>query len=74
MAGIEFVNSPCRRKDIVPWMQMVTDELGQGIKRPGREMALRKMLRAQAILAVAQSQVIKELEAELRTRPGGNAD
>ena len=38
----------------------------RGIKRPGRERALRKMLRAQAILAVAQNQTIKELEIEMR--------
>lgn len=64
-AGIAFVNSASPRKGIVPWMQMLTDELGRGIKRPGREKALRKMLRAQAILAVAQNQTIKELEREM---------
>jgi hypothetical protein len=69
-AGIVFVNSASSREGIVPWMQMITDELGRRIRRPGREKALRKMLRAQAILAVAQNQTIKELEAEMRS--GGN--
>jgi hypothetical protein len=55
-------------------MQMITDELGRGIKRPGRERALRKMLRAQGILAVAQSQTIKKLEAELRKQTHGDND
>jgi len=73
-AGIEFVNSPCPRKDIVPWIQMATDELCQGIERPGRERALRKMLRAQALLAVAQGRTIKELEAELQARLESNDD
>jgi hypothetical protein len=67
-AGIAFVNSVSPREGIVPWMQMATDELGRGVKRPGREKALRKMLRAQAILAVAQNQTIKELEAHIRDK------
>lgn len=59
-AGIAFVNSASPRFGIAPWMQMITDELGRGIKRPGREKALRKMLRAQAALALAQNRTIEE--------------
>jgi hypothetical protein len=40
-AGIAFVNSASPRDGIAPWMQMITDELGRGIKRPGRERAER---------------------------------
>lgn len=53
---------------------MLTDELGRGIKRPGRERALRKMLRAQAILAVAQNQTIKDLEREMNKLGGGHRE
>lgn len=63
-AGIAFVNSASLRAGIVPWMQVLTDELGRGITAPGRERALRKMLRAQGILAVAQHEAIKELERQ----------
>jgi hypothetical protein len=64
-AGITFVNSKSPREGLVPWLQMVTDEIGRDRERPGRDRALRKMLRAQAILAVAQHQAIKEMTAEL---------
>jgi hypothetical protein len=60
-AGIAFVNSASPRNGIALCMQMITDELGRGIRRPGRERALRKMLRAQAVLALAQNKAIEEI-------------
>jgi hypothetical protein len=64
--GIAFVNSASPRDGIAPWMQFLTDDLGRGVKRPGRGRALRTMLRAQAGLAVAQDRIIQLLGAEIQ--------
>jgi hypothetical protein len=65
-AGIAFVNSTSPRDGLMPWLQMITDELGRGVIRPGRERAVRKMLRAHAILAVVQHDTIKDLGREIQ--------
>ena len=65
--GIAFVNSASPREGIAPWIQMVTDELGRGLKRPGRGTALRKMLRAHAVIAVGQDRVIRQLAEQLES-------
>lgn len=49
--GIAFVNSPCRRQSYMWAMQMATDEMGRGRRRPGKAGAMRTMLRAQATVA-----------------------
>jgi len=57
-----FVNTEPQFARMVGFIQMHTDQFARDMPRPGRERALRKMLRAQAAVGVAMSQAYCELQ------------